>query len=430
MDSETAVATENETATQVIPNESTAVTAPASSTPPVDVATDAEINEFRKNGAAMLAKRKETNALFKALEGMTWESGGSKLHGSDLSPTVRALIAEFAYLTRANIFLHIDILGGKPYLNAQYWMERMQSDIRHMSHELINISDNAAKRAEYGVPAWAKFAYEIVITKLVPFAPIEKIQSGEILDFERYKTVVRECNWAGGKGNDNGKKDPVGDAEPAKTARTRALRRGARVAYSAWMEQYDEQIKKVETAIEAQYEIIKTEPLNGGAKRQLQPGEPQTVRAGAGEPTAAEPTGRDLGTSAPVPNATDAPAPVSPEEQDRRDKALRGFFATLRAYNEVAVPAMPALLPISDRREWQQSNGLPESATDFTAADAQRATELLTKPVRDTVLDGLGILGFDSINEYCSRSNLPVPEKLGDLVALLIRVRDEVDGNV
>lgn len=268
-------------------------------------AASREVEQIRQMGSAEVARRDEVNKLYKMLNGMEWGSGHQVVKGSSFSPATRQAFAEFCFAARANAMYHVDMLGGKPYLNAQYWSDRINSDERYVDHRLINISNDPDRRAEYGVPEWALAAYVCEIRKLMPFAPLEKIRSGEVLDFERYVARVEEPNWAGNKPKkakrDGGSydADPIGNEEATKTARTRALRRTAARAFPVWMAAEEERIKKLENAIQAEFRRIKSEQMDERAALPPQEG-PQALRVGAGEPVAA-PVPVEVGTREPEP---------------------------------------------------------------------------------------------------------------------------------
>jgi hypothetical protein len=252
----------------------------------------AEVAAIRQAGGLEVARRGEVARLFRMLEGMEWGSGTQVVKGSSFSPTTRQAFAEFCYAARANPMYHVDVLGGKPFLNAKYWSDRINTEPNFVDFALANISDDAAKRAEWGVPEWATQAYECTIRKLANFAPVAKIRSGEVSDWERYLVAVSECNWAGNKPKGrtrDGKEyeaDPIGNAEPAKTARTRALRRCAATAFPAWMAAEEARIQKLESAVEAEFSVLRTERA-ADADSLPRPGAAQALRVGAGEPSAA-----------------------------------------------------------------------------------------------------------------------------------------------
>lgn len=257
---------------------------------------EAHLDEIRRRGAYEVARRDVVRQVYKQLEGCEWGSGNSIVRGTDLSPAARASLAHFCVTVGAHPQLHVVLLGGKPWLNTEFWSDRLNTEDHFVDFVQHNISKDPEKREDYGVPEWATHAYETVIRKLVPFAPIEKIRSGEITDWQQYVVEVREANWAGNRPLAKSKKgyeyepDPVGNAEPAKTARTRSLRRAAVRAFPAWMEQFQQHVKRHEEILEADWEIVR-EDQKALAASLPAPNGAQAARTGSGEPTAANAAG-------------------------------------------------------------------------------------------------------------------------------------------
>lgn len=381
-------------------NGSTALTAP----------TDSAIATIRRAGAAAVAERKEIGLLSKQIAGLEW--------GNKLSDNGRYAIAAFARVTRANISIHIDILGGKPYLNAQYWADFITKHDRFHHYTQRDLSpsveqalrDRAAKhleiagdkdkgrigkaqdlidqaddmvvdRARWSPRENATVVIETTIMRLINAAPLEAIAKGQITDLSPYMVAVTECNWAGGMGKsmaDKKKYDPIGDANPGTTARSRSLRRCATKAFSAWAEEYDKQIAKAEDTIMAEFEIIEEQEA---AHEALHPGEPMAV-LGSGEPTAVS---AEDAEELPVEGVEHRIVPEpeeEPEEEPEFDhtRPLKQFFATFR----------DAGLQQDERKEWAKSNGLPQSTKDWGEEEYERAQKIMMEPTMKAVSKGVG----------------------------------------
>lgn len=381
-----------------------------------------EIDAIRRKGAFEVARREIVSDMYKQISACEWGAGNSLVRGSDLSNGARAVLAHFCATVGAHPQLHVALLGGKPYLMAEYFYDKINNELHFVDYEAINISANDERRAHYGVPEWATHAYEVVIRKLVPFAPIEKIRSGEIRDWQGYVVEVREANWAGGKPKATSKKgyeydpDPVGNDEPSKTARTRALRRCAVRAFPTWKEKYDEQVQRAERVLEAEFEIVVEENVARRAALPAASG-PQAVSTAAGEPEAASANGaKDLpveGEARPERQAAEAaPKAKAPSEQEAlqeddfdRTAARRAFFGSLR----------DAGIPEDGRKEWQEKHGLSPSTKEWGKADYDRAQEVLVGPTRDKVLAAAG----DTFPALCQRVlGKAEPELLRDWKAL------------
>lgn len=283
-----------------------------------------EIRAIQQAGALAVERQKAINTTTRQLAGMTWGSGYQAVKGEDLSGATRYAIAQLCELTGANPALHLYILGGRPYLNADYWRERtagqphfVRSEQRNLSlrhiEELRALADQAAAdgddeeavklrrearelaraRSHYSPPEWASEVVETIIYRYRETAPLGAIRTGQI-DGEPWIEEVRECNWAGNrppnKKKDGGSydSDPVGNAEPAKTARSRSYRRCAIGAFSTTLSPIEHELRKLEEAIEAEFEVIAEDRREERASLPTATG-PQAVRIGAGEPEAAVP---------------------------------------------------------------------------------------------------------------------------------------------
>jgi hypothetical protein len=206
--------------------------------------TDDEIAAIKKRGTAAIAHRRELAKLERQIYGLSWGAGNQLVTGESFSPMQRAVFAEFCAITRANPMIHVDLLGGKPYLNAQYWSDLVAREPRHVRFDQRDISPageealrgsakryrdaaaelhaygdvdgakaklaraleiedeaerNALARAAWKAPTWATDVVETTIYRFIDATPLERIRSGEITEFERYIVAVVECNWAGGR---------------------------------------------------------------------------------------------------------------------------------------------------------------------------------------------------------------------------------------
>ena len=338
-----------------------------------------------QNGNALSARKRAERELYKTIEGLEWGEGAKVVKGSYFSPQTRHALAVFCHTTGANPMTHVDILRGKPYLNAQYWSERCVTHPLYLGHEQINISADAEEkyreleerardrndtqarirmgrkadqvaeyRIEFSPPDDATHAYVTLMRRLIPSAPLTKIKNGEITDLSPYTVTVAEANWAGGtrwpteeekkKGAKLRKYDPIGNADPEKTARTRSLRRAAIRTFSAWVAQVEE-VKRAELMVEAEWEDVTAETVS---EEQEEYDEHMGIQR----------------------EAIKAPAPFD------RQAARRRFFATMRG----------AGIPEGQRKQWAASRGYPESTSDWTEEDFDQAQVELISPIRDEVL--------------------------------------------
>lgn len=433
---------------------------------PIEPPSDDAVAQIRRSGKKAVALTREANKYSKMIAGMEWGS----VKGSTFSRETQYALAEFCVVTKASPVLHIDILGGKPYLNAQYWSDRLNTEMlfhhyeqRELSQEaedakrtqaksLREIADQldaagqtqeaaerraqameadleadqiAVDRAFWSPPDKVTSIVETTIYRFVNSAPIEKIRSGEITDIEPYLITVKECNWAG-----NQQKDPVGNEHPSKTARTRSLRRCSVRAFSAWMEEYSHQIQKAEEAIDAEWEVVSSEPYVP------QGDEPKAIGSGNGEAEVMriddakdlpvygeEPQAEDSMAPEPeeAPASTEAPEPVAEKDDFDRNDARKKLFATLRDAGMTDDKA---------RKEWAKRHDLPESTKNWTKSDYNRAIGILMGPWVEKVEEGCKAAGENLSDLSLQILQKESPEYLKDYQALAAYLDEALEEEV
>jgi hypothetical protein len=145
--------------------------------------------------------------------------------GKAISPVARQAVVRYCLEVGADPVRHVHVLGGNVYLNAAFWMDLVASNPKFIRAETAFIHDDdradtqererrKAQRLLLGVPEAAKGA--AVVT----------------LHYDGRGPFIG-VNWAGAKSS-----DPVGTAEPTKTAETRAYRRAAMKAEPAWFRKH------------------------------------------------------------------------------------------------------------------------------------------------------------------------------------------------
>lgn len=404
-----------------------------------------DIDDFRRMGGKALVEKKAMMELANRIKGMEWGSGNRAIQGSGFSPETRMALAEFCRVTRAEPQTQVDILGGKPYLNASYWKERVANHPYFVRMEQREIGDNSereirerakrhlelskqleesgrkdealsrrvkaidleeeadeirASRMQWSPRPSATSVVETTIYRFINSTPIDKIKSGEITDFEQYVVAVKECNWAGGLGNemaDKKKWDPIGDIEPGKTARSRSLRRCAVQAFPAWRESYDERIQKAEEWVDAEFEVLDRHDNvvatgGGEVERSMavtaheipQRGEPRKVADDVGKPEKKEP---DF-------------------DYDDRRKAL---FATLDA---------AGITDNDKRKEWAEEQGLPRSTKQWTEEQFDTAIAKIMEPYVDEVYERAERLDVDLEDMSLMALGKAKPQYLVDFIKL------------
>ena len=310
-----------------------------------------ELNRIQEAGVAALAKKEAMNRLYKQLQGATW----GDIKGTSLTPQTLAAMAAFCVQTGAEPQTHVDILGGRPYLNSEYYRELTATHKRFVDARQTNITADKAKREEWGVHEQAKAAWTTTIRYFPRMAPLAALEAGRLSaeDADCWIRSATECNDAGSIGRN---KDPVGDSHPHKTARSRSYRRTAKLVFGAWMEEQQDAVDRATHLLEAEWEEITDE--NAVVET------PQHVSVGTGEPRAA----------ISAPKEAEAPQDDSALLVDAR----RRYYATLGELR---------LKKDDLRKPWQERNGFPASVTQFTLADYARADKLLLGPVRKKVAE-------------------------------------------
>lgn len=253
-----------------------------------------EIEAIRQQGSAMVEKQKELNTVARMLEGVQW----GNVKGSSLSAQTRYAVARICQDYNADPLLHIHILGGNVYLNAQYWAEQVNDlpnlkgwhqnnisagyveEIRRQAKQVFEdakeFESDELKQEALDLLAKARFADERRAFFGVPDTAVAAYET--VIEFTDREPVM-EANYAPTKN------DPVGTARPAETARSRSMRRAGAKA-SPRIKTLDELAARSE--IKAEWQVIRSDEEEALAAL---PGEdgPQALRVGAGEPEAAAP---------------------------------------------------------------------------------------------------------------------------------------------
>ena len=191
--------------------------------------------------------------------------------GKDVSPMGRAAVIRYCLEIGADPVNHVHVLGGNVYLNANFWRDLVAANPKFLRAETtyIHADDRAdaeeqerrkVARVTYGVPEQAKGA-AIVTLHYQDRGPFIGV------------------NWAGARKN-----DPVGDQEPTKTAESRAYRRAAMKAETAWFKshprlQATQEIllaERMDAKLHPASDMVPPMPIEGGGVAQLAAPEPIT----------------------------------------------------------------------------------------------------------------------------------------------------------
>lgn len=144
--------------------------------------------------------------------------------GKNLSPHTQAAVARYAMEAGLDPVRHLDVLGGRVYINAAAYMDRLASDPEFEGLTFDPITDDEEQRARWGVPKHALAVFLVTI---------------------RHRgREFQEVGYAPKRANDS-----VGKEFPAEKARTSGIRRAARMAVPMWTQRMEHQFEAVETLI-------------------------------------------------------------------------------------------------------------------------------------------------------------------------------------
>lgn len=273
--------------------------------------------------ADMLAAVLQESELRKQEVAATALVVGQKEWGKNLSDTsIRALIT-WGKAWDVDVATEVDILGGNIYRNANYYLRKLAemvdlelvdyavADYVHVDERLTAQNTQAAtleigrrldERIKYGLrdESVAVCIFRIKLHAL----------SEEMVGFA-------ECGWKG-TGRKPGKPDPVGEAEPVKTAATRATRRAMRQivthipAFDAKEKALDEASKSIGVQLGQEIHDTKEEIKQRNEKVPV----PSSIDPSTGQPFGSlrrtpPPVVAPVAASAVVP-----PSPPPPEDGD------------------------------------------------------------------------------------------------------------------
>lgn len=178
-----------------------------------------------------LQQAKERTALIASIRGTQW--------GSQCSPEVVRAVAHYCNMNGLDAVRHVEVLGGRIYLTAEFYREQgaellLNGLIVPDEPVLIHHDErlDLLVQREDSTGAWAKAELERRIQARIQYGVDEDSPGAAIVRFRlKSGATIIGVNWIGGK--ESKKKDPVGNAEPAKTAITRAERRAWRQVVEA-----------------------------------------------------------------------------------------------------------------------------------------------------------------------------------------------------
>ena len=239
---------------------------------------------------ARVDENRARNMMVTAIRGTQW--------GKDCSQEMARAVAQYCRENNLDPVRHVEILGGRIYLTAELYDEKgahllRSGEIIPDKPDYINADERLDKLASDG-DAWAIEERTRRLRLRIEHAVPEKAAAAVVQIFRlKSGAAIVGVNWCGGGSRT---RDPVGDAEPTKTAQTRARRR-------AW--------KQVADIVPGYAEIIK--PLEGTAKIASEMLPVAVVEAPAPRP--------DLRIAAPADGAYGL-SPSEPEPSSESDEDL------------------------------------------------------------------------------------------------------------
>lgn len=225
-----------------------------------------------------LAKIEEARAraaVAKAVRASVW--------GKDLHPTVFEAVIAYCRQNQLDAVRHVEVLGGRIYLTSEFYDERgaallHSGEVMFDEPDYINADvrlDDLAKAGD----AWAadealrrkreRIRWNVPETVRAAVVQRAKLRSG---------MVAVGVNWCGNV--PGGKKDPVGDAEPTKTAQTRARRRAWRQiadfvpSYAAAVRPIEDGAKTALPVTVVEASVVQTRTASPADPYQLSAGDP------------------------------------------------------------------------------------------------------------------------------------------------------------
>lgn len=208
---------------------------------------------------AALAARKLANLYVSQLQRLSW--------GSVLDQQTARALAEWGRQNGVDVMTEVDLLGNRFYVNARYYMRRLAEKIAaglveyaypdhiHADDRLSGIGPEGEAEALRRLKLRIKYG-------------VKNAAAGAVVFRIKLRSMEQEVVGVNSCGGGIKKNDPVGEAEPIKTAETRAIRRVMRLL----AEQKNEAASGIEISEAAEVQLGALEPMVKHSKAQLAPG--------------------------------------------------------------------------------------------------------------------------------------------------------------
>ncbi len=184
--------------------------------------------EVGKRVDARIQEMRERNQLIQSIKAQMW--------GKDLSEQQQRAVAHYCTVNGLDAVRHVEVLGGRIYLTAEFYRERgapliRSGAVRRAETTYIHVDprlDTDAESTDDMVKEWAKIeSFHRRQLRVRWAVPEDTIGAAIVSLFVRgEQTPIVGVNWINAPGGK--KRDPVGEQEPTKTAETRAERRAWR----------------------------------------------------------------------------------------------------------------------------------------------------------------------------------------------------------
>lgn len=216
-------------------------------TSPTDTPTPAgtAVAKAAKPLSPAAAEAKALREMTVAIRGQQW--------GASCSPAVQWAVARYCLRNGLDAVRHVEVLGGRLYLTAEFYREQgaellLDGTITPDEPQLVHHEDRLDVLAmrDDAMGEWAKAERDARIKLRIQYGVDEDSPGAAVIRFRlKSGAILIGCNWVQGSGGK--KKDPVGQAEPVKTAITRAERRAWRQVVEA-IPQFREKVQPIEVS--------------------------------------------------------------------------------------------------------------------------------------------------------------------------------------
>ncbi|HEX9282362.1 MAG TPA: hypothetical protein VEK77_13095 [Gemmatimonadales bacterium] len=200
----------------------------------------AQTPEERERAFALTERVQQQQVLAELSEQIAATSWGEKL-----SPALRAQVIRYALDVGADPARHLFVLGGRPYLNATFYKELVAAQADFQRDEVQFVHDD-----ERASPEEREERRRLRVVYAVP----EKVGERAVLAAAVVTLHFEDRGpFIGVKWAPSSKTDPVGTEFPVHSAESRAYRKAAEKAVSAWFTpERTHRLQRIEQLIEAQ----------------------------------------------------------------------------------------------------------------------------------------------------------------------------------